>query len=89
MFHRVDDLELMAASRAAPLMMRLPVYDGAVRFAVHYDNAPENHEQPSSEPDEPSVAPTADQLQAMNTNPLYGPLPGQTVGLFDVVKVPA
>lgn len=85
-FHRVDDIEAIPVSRLVPLMVRLQVYDGAVRFAARQ---PEVASRRNPEPVTSGPALTADQLQALNANPLYGPMQGQTVGLFDVVKVPA
>jgi hypothetical protein len=86
-FHRVDDIESIPVARLVPLMVRLPVYDGAVRFAIR--NEPAELSTPASNEPEPAIAPSADQLQAMNHNPLYGPLSGQMVGMFEVSKVPA
>lgn len=86
-FHRVDDIDSMSMARLVPLMVRLPVYDGAVRFALR--NEPGESTSTPHEQVAPSVAPTAHQLQAMNSNPLYGPMQGQMVGMFDVVTVPA
>lgn len=86
-FHRVDDLDSMPVGRLVPLMVRLPIYDGAVRFATQNEHTEQTAQGPQDTQPAPSL--TADQLQALNTNPLYGPMQGQTVGLFDVVKVPA
>jgi hypothetical protein len=86
-FHRVDDIESIPVARLVPLMVRLPVYDGAVQFAIR--NEPERGVETRIEPTEPIQPATTDQLQAMNSNPLYGPMQGQMVGMFDVVTVPA
>jgi hypothetical protein len=83
-FHRVDNLEAMRADRFVALMRRLPIYDGAVRHA-----AIEASEQVTHEIPEPAPALSAEQLQRMNSNALYGPMAGQQVGMFEVVQVPA
>lgn len=83
-YHRVDHIETLPASRLVPLMVRLPVYDGAVAFAIRQEPTQLAPVEP-----EPAPALSANQLQAMNSSALYGPMAGQTVGLFEVSTVPA
>lgn len=89
-FHRVDDIEQIPVARLVPLMVRLPLYGGAVRFAAqHGDTELPRRAKPEPQVSEPASALSADQLQAMNGSALYGPIQGQQVGMFEVVKVPA
>lgn len=82
-YHRVDHIETLPASRLVRLMVRLPVYGGAVAFTIRQEPT-----EPAQSAPEPAPALTANQLQAMNSSALYGPMAGQTVGLFEVTTVP-
>jgi hypothetical protein len=90
-FHRVDNLEVLAADRLIRDMVRLPVYDGAVAWALRSEA---EEPQPTPAPAVARAAPTgvsltADQLRQMSAGGLYGPCPsaGQDVGLFEVSTV--
>lgn len=77
----------MDADRFVAFASRLPLYDGAVRFALR-----EQPETGRAEPPRVAVeaeASSAASLAALNHSELYGPLPGrdEAVGLFDVAVV--
>jgi hypothetical protein len=84
-FHRVDELDALPAAVFLPRMVRLPLYDGAVRHALRREaEQPTPTPARATRPAEPVEAHTRDQLAAMNQTREYGPMAGQSVGVFDV-----
>ncbi|MEV8610112.1 hypothetical protein AB0383_19670 [Amycolatopsis sp. NPDC051373] len=87
-FHRVDELDQLPAAVFLPRMVRLPVYDGAVRHALRCDaEQPPTARTAPAPRQAPSVtAHSRAELAALNQSSLYGPLPaaGQAVGIFDM-----
>lgn len=82
-FHRVDDLETLPATRFVMYLHRLHAYSGSVQLALRELVV----DAPASQSMEPE-APTAGQLAALNTTALYGPVRGEAeVGLFDTATV--
>lgn len=86
-FHRVDDIDQLPSAVFWPRVVRLPVYDGAVRFALLEAPAPERQAARPA-PAEPTSQPkphTRGQLAALNGTREYGPLGlNQQVGVFDL-----
>ncbi|MFI9454461.1 hypothetical protein [Amycolatopsis sp. NPDC052450] len=88
-FHRVDELDQLPASVFLPRMVRLALYDGAVRHALHRDAerpampAPQAETRAADAPPEPVRAHTADELKALNKTREYGPLGVNQAGVFD------
>ncbi|MGW4129497.1 hypothetical protein [Amycolatopsis japonica] len=85
-FHRIDDLDQAAAAVFLPRMVRLPIYDGAVRHAMQRaldQPAPAAVEAPAREEPAPVRAHTTDELKALNQSREYGPLGVNQAGVFD------
>ncbi len=86
-FHRVDEMDQLPAAVFLPRMVRLALYDGAVRHAMR--RVVEQQSEPSSvpTPTQPGPAPvrahTADELKALNQTREYGPLGVNQAGVFD------
>lgn len=92
-FHRVDSLDQLPAAVFLPRMVRLPLYDGAVRFAIAADapaleRAAPREQAPTPAAGEAVQAPTPhthEQLAALNQTREYGPLGlSQQVGIFEI-----
>lgn len=68
-YHRVDDLEAMPAHRFVGFLPRIPVYGGAVAFAIRTDtdSTPEGTTVTAQAPQTPMV----DIRTAMLTDPLF------------------
>lgn len=85
MFHRVDDMESMPASRFWTFVERLAYYDGAVAGSLRLQASgraeapadPESDPETAALPIDP-MAPIAapDQMDALHAHPLYGDIPG-------------
>jgi hypothetical protein len=84
-FHRVDGLDDLPAAQFFPRMVRLPFYDGAVRFALVQDAA-----SPAPAPAAPiSQAPPVqahgrDDFAVLNNTELYGPMGVNQAAVFDL-----
>ncbi|MEV8615693.1 hypothetical protein AB0383_48710 [Amycolatopsis sp. NPDC051373] len=81
MFHRIDHIDQVPASRFLPLMVRLGLYDGAVLHAVRTEAESAQSDSHAVAPE--SIAASTEQLAHLNTTALYGPLNGQP-RLFDI-----
>ncbi|WP_410644495.1 hypothetical protein [Amycolatopsis sp. lyj-346] len=88
-FHRVDELDQLPAAVFLPRMVRLALYDGAVRHAMRRaaerpQPAPTPAPQQSGQAEPAPVrAHTADELKALNQTREYGPLGVNQAGVFD------
>ncbi len=86
-FHRVDELDQLPVSVFLPRMVRLPLYDGAVRHALRLEA-----EQPAATVHEAVGTPEAvsvtahsrDQLAALNQTREFGPRGVNEAGVFDL-----
>lgn len=86
-FHRVDDLDELPAAQFFPRMVRLPVYEGAVRFALLSEpQSPRATPQPAAETHQapPVNAHSREELAALNNTRDYGPLGVNQAGVFDL-----
>jgi hypothetical protein len=86
-FHRVDDVDDIPAALFFPRMFRLPLFDGAVRFALMSEARDGPATRPSQSTDSPPPAVTAysrDDLAALNNTRLYGALGVNEAGVFDL-----
>ncbi|MFB9924876.1 hypothetical protein ACFORO_25910 [Amycolatopsis halotolerans] len=90
-FHRVDELDQLPVSVFLPRMVRLPVYDGAVRHALRLEaegTAGSSEFVPGQagyQDEAPSViAHSRDQLAALNQTREYGPRGVNEAGVFDL-----
>ncbi len=88
-FHRIDDLDQVPAAVFFPRMVRLPLYDGAVRNALlraepdpAVPPSPRPAPQPQASP-EPVRTHTGAELQALNTTREFGPMGVNQAGVFD------
>lgn len=89
-FHRIDELDQAPAAVFFPRMVRLAIYDGAVRHALLREETRPPAPPPVSpgpevahEGPEPVRAHTIDELKALNQTREYGPLGVNQAGLFD------
>ncbi|WP_328448989.1 hypothetical protein [Amycolatopsis sp. NBC_00438] len=90
-FHRVDELDQLPAAVFLPRMVRLALYDGAVRHAMRRaaeqpaaaPQTPAQSVRPAAVPAAPVRAHTADELKALNRTREYGPLGVNQAGVFD------
>jgi hypothetical protein len=81
MFHRIDHMDRVPASRFLPLMVRLGLYEGAVLCAVRTEAESAQGDSSREVPD-PTVA-SIEQLAHLNTTAEFGPMNGQP-RLFDI-----
>ncbi len=85
-FHRIDNLDQVPAVVFLPRMVRLPVYDGAVRYAMQRaaeQPSPAAVETPPHSEPAPVRTHTTDELKALNQSREYGPLGVNQAGVFD------
>ncbi|MEV6908021.1 hypothetical protein [Amycolatopsis sp. NPDC051071] len=85
-FHRVDDLDQVAAAVFLPRMVRLAFYDGAVRHAMQraLEQSPlVSVDEPRREEPAPVRTRTTDELKALNQSREYGPMGVNQAGVFD------
>ncbi|QKV74535.1 hypothetical protein [Amycolatopsis sp. Hca4] len=88
-FHRVDELDELPAAVFLPRMVRLALYDGAVRHAMRRAvEQPEAIPAPTPPPGQqaesaPVRAHTTDELKALNQTREFGPLGVNQAGVFD------
>jgi len=89
-FHRVDELDQLPAAVFLPRMVRLALYDGAVRHAMRRaverqpEPVPALTPQPGQQAEPAPVrAHTTDELKALNQTREYGPLGVNQAGVFD------
>lgn len=84
-FHRVDELDQLPAAVFLPRMVRLPLYDGAVRHALRLEA--ETSAPPAdagTAPYEPTTAHSRERLAALNQTREYGPRGVNEAGVFDL-----
>ncbi|MEV6648058.1 hypothetical protein [Amycolatopsis sp. NPDC051371] len=90
-FHRVDELDQLPAAVFLPRMVRLALYDGAVRHAMRRAVEQPSEPAPVPAPTQPGQAAepapirahTANELKALNQTREYGPLGVNQAGVFD------
>ncbi len=80
-FHRVDDLDQLPAAVFLPRMVRLPLYDGAVRHALRLEA---ERPAPAAEPvdEQPAQEPVA-MVTAHNQSREFAPMGVNQAGVFD------
>ncbi|MET8848048.1 hypothetical protein [Amycolatopsis sp. NPDC004625] len=86
-FHRVDDMDDLPAALFFPRMYRLPLFDGAVRFALMNEARDEQvtrRPQPADSPQPAMTAYSRDDLAALNNTKPYGPMGVNQAGVFDL-----
>lgn len=86
--HRVDDLDSVPADVFLPRMVRLALYEGAIRFRLQAESAKSSaasSEPAEGEPQPQPTAHTAEEFKALNKSKEYGPLGlHQRTGVFDL-----